>query len=206
MSKFSVVKDGTHISPRPQMVFLAGLAGTGKSTFAPHLATALDAHVFDTDILFAALRASYSEAVGVNAISDPGWVTHVHPMLIHTMVALAAGTVSSGRSAIVVSPLGRFLGRPGGMESLISDFEWARPIVLLAECAETIRLSRVASRSREIDVAVHNVPLNPIVPAYPYIRIDLSCDVDAYPILARSVASSISEATEALLAPSPSQL
>ncbi len=174
------------------MVFIAGLPGTGKSTFAPYLAKEIgDAHVFDSDVLFAGVRDSYGKALETNAINEPGWITFVHPALMNTLTALAAGCIAGGRSVVVVSPLGRYVGKAGGMEELTANYAWAKPKVVLAKCDEDVRLHRVSNRGRTMDGRVHDRRMSPMVPTIPHCVVDLTCPLEEYEQLARVVAMSL---------------
>jgi shikimate kinase len=51
------------VSNPPLVILLAGLPGSGKSTFAPYLARELNGSVLDTDDLFEAPRIAVGAAL-----------------------------------------------------------------------------------------------------------------------------------------------
>ncbi|MHB8191600.1 MAG: AAA family ATPase [Ferrimicrobium sp.] len=80
------------MSNGPCVILLAGLPGSGKSTFAPYLASTLNGNALDTDDLFDAPRQVVGAAleIGTRVVDERQWRQVVHPRLLSLFLALAS--------------------------------------------------------------------------------------------------------------------
>ncbi len=181
---------------RPVVILLAGLAGSGKSTFAPYLAEALNATVLDSDNLFDAPRVAVGSAlgVGVKIVDEPQWRDTVHGRLLSLFLALASTAATPERPVLAVSPWTAFRQPRSkafdeARAGLTSEFRW-----VIATCPSEIRYGRICSRGREMDATKISIGPTPDpdldVPA-DYISVDLGCGLDLYPSIARDVAHAL---------------
>ncbi len=181
---------------RPVVVLLAGLAGSGKSTFAPYLAESMNATVLDSDNLFDAPRLAVGSALGVGLkiVDEPQWRDVVHGRLLSLFLALASTAATPARPVIAVSPWTAFR-QPGSTAfdeaciGLTSEFRW-----VIATCPSEIRYGRICSRGREMDatkIAAGPIPDPDLGVPSECISIDLGCGLDSYPSIARNVAHAL---------------
>jgi len=138
--------------PDRTVVLLAGRSGTGKSTFAPHLARRLGGTVLDSDDLFTVPRQAVGEAtgIGVSVVNDPVWRNSVHPRLLSLLLALAACAAREEHPAIAVSPWTAMLASPERFATATAGLEvnW-RWVILQAEPG--ICRYRISERGWEMD-------------------------------------------------------
>ena len=180
-------------SSQPLVVLLAGLSGSGKSTFAPHLAKEMSAHVLDTDDLFDVPRAAVGEALGIGprVVDDPRWRDEVHGRLISLFLAMASTAATVEHPVIAVSPWTGFRKDPATFDvacaGLSARFRWVS-----ATCSPEARYKRICERGREMaatKIASGPIPEHDLVTPQETITVDLGCDPSAYPELAYKVAA-----------------
>ena len=178
---------------RPLVVLLAGLSGSGKSTFAPYLAKEMSAHVLDTDDLFDAPRAAVGEALGIGprVVDDPRWRGEVHGRLISLFLAMASTAATVEHPVIAVSPWTGFRKDPATFDvacaGLSARFRW-----VIATCSPETRYKRICDRGREMDatkIASGPIPEHDFITPTEAITVDLGGDPSTYPDLARATAS-----------------
>lgn len=176
----------------PLVVLLAGLPGSGKSTFAPYLAKAMSAHVLDTDDLFDAPRVAVGNALGIGTkvVDEPQWIHAVHDRLLSLLLSLASTAATVDHPVIAVSPWTGFRKQPVMFEKaraeLLSEFYW-----VIATCPPQIRFERICERGRPMDslkIASGLMPDPELNIPEGAITVDLGCSFDTYGVLASNVA------------------
>jgi len=180
----------------PLVILLAGLSGSGKSTFAPYLAESLDATVLDSDYLFDVPRAAAGDALGIGPkiVDEPQWRGVVHGRLLSFFLALASTAATPDHPVIAVSPWTSFRQRDSkpfdeARSGLTSEFRW-----VIATCPSEIRYKRICSRGREMDakkIATGPTPDPDLDVPTGAICVDLGCGLDLYPSIAREAAQSL---------------
>jgi hypothetical protein len=180
---------------QPLVVLLAGLSGSGKSTFAPYLAKALDGNVLDSDDLFAVPRIAVGNALGVGTkvVDEPAWRDIVHGRLMSVFLAMASIAATRDHPVVAVSPWTAFREHPDSFDrarvGLDSDFRW-----VISKCEPETRYQRICDRGREMDTSKVSagVVLDPKFTTPPEaVVIDTECDISEYPALAEQVALGI---------------
>jgi DNA polymerase III delta prime subunit len=137
------------------VILLAGEPGSGKSTFAPHLAEALGGSVLDTDDVFGTARELVGEAsgAGISVVCSESYQENCHPRLLSLLLAFAATAASNTNPIVAVSPWTGFLkDYPVSFEAacagLDADFVW-----VFVVCSPINSYDRMVYRGREIDAA-----------------------------------------------------
>jgi gluconate kinase len=188
---------------RPLVVLLAGLSGSGKSTFAPYLAKALDGNVLDSDDLFDSPRVAVGNVLGIGTkvVDEPAWRDIVHGRLMSVFLAMASVAATSEHPVVAVSPWTGFRQHPDSFNracvGLDSDFQW-----VIAKCEPETRYQRICDRGREMDASKVStgVVLNPKFMMHPgSVVIDTECGAFQYPALAEQVAARILKTTSAMV-------
>ena len=182
---------------QPLVVLLAGLSGSGKSTFAPYLAKEMSAHVLDTDDLFDAPRVAVGEALGIGprVVDTPQWKGEVHGRLISLFLAMASTAATAEHPVIAVSPWTGFRKDPATFDAacagLSARFRW-----VIATCSPETRYQRICGRGREMDatkIVSGPIPEHDLITPREAITVDLGCDFATYPALADSVAALLAQ-------------
>jgi hypothetical protein len=180
----------------PLVILLAGLSGSGKSTFAPYLAEALDATVLDSDHLFNVPRTVVGSALGIGPkiVDEPQWRGVVHGRLLSFFLALASTAATPDHPVIAVSPWTAFRQLHSkafdeARSGLTSEFRW-----VIATCPSETRYGRICSRGREMDatkIATGPTPDPDLDVPTGAICVDLGCGLELYPSLACDVAQAL---------------
>jgi len=180
----------------PIVILLAGLSGSGKSTFAPYLAEALDATVLDSDYLFDVPRAAAGDALGIGAkiVDEPQWRSVAHGRLLSFFLSLASTAATPEHPVIAVSPWTSFRQRDSksfdeARSGLTSEFRW-----VIATCPSEIRYQRICSRGREMDakkIAIGPTPDPDLDVPAGAVCVDLGCGLELYRSLAYDVAQAL---------------
>lgn len=182
---------------RPLVILLAGLSGSGKSTFAPYLAKALDGNVLDSDNLFDQPRVAVGSVLGIGTkiVDEPAWRDIVHGRLLNLFLSIASIAATTEHPIIAVSPWTGFRERPDlfgrARIGLASDFQW-----VIIRCKPETRYQRICGRGREMDATKINagvVPDPQLMIPHGAIVVDTESGVLQYPALAEQVAARILE-------------
>ncbi|MHB1733421.1 MAG: AAA family ATPase [Ferrimicrobium acidiphilum] len=186
------------MSNQPLVVLLAGLPGSGKSTFAPYLAHELNGSVLDTDDLFEAPRIAVGAALGIGTrvVDELQWREVVHGRLLSLFLALASTAATPEHPVIAVSPWTGFRRHyPKAFDEacagLTSRFRW-----VIATCPPEIRHERICQRGRAMDATkiASGMTFDPDLAVPPdAITVDLGCDPSQYPTLAHQTALELVE-------------
>jgi len=137
---------------KPLVVLLAGLSGTGKSTFAPYLAKELGGTVLDTDNFFDIPRIAVGNALGIGTkiVDYPAWRTTVHGRLISLFLAMVSVAATHEHPVVAVSPWTGFRENLNSFDKacvgLDADFRW-----VVAKCEPETRYERICKRARPMD-------------------------------------------------------
>jgi predicted kinase len=94
-------------SPAPRLpvaVFVAGPAGSGKTTLARALAPALGAALLDLDVATGPLTALVLELIGARDYADPRAAELTRARRYETLLNLAADNADAGLSTVLVAP------------------------------------------------------------------------------------------------------
>jgi energy-coupling factor transporter ATP-binding protein EcfA2 len=180
------------IQTPPLVILLAGLSGSGKSTFAPCLAKALNATLLDSDDLFVVPRTVVGSALGIGPkiVDEPQWRGVVHGRLLSFFLALASTAATPEHPVVAVSPWTGFRQLRSkafdeARSGLTSEFRW-----VIATCPSEIRYERICSRGREMDatkIATGPTPDPDLDVPAGAVFVDLGCGLDLYPSIARDV-------------------
>jgi len=180
---------------KPLVVLLAGLSGTGKSTFASYLAKALDGSVLDTDDIFDMPRIAVGNILGIGTqvVDQPAWRTAVHGRLLSLLLAMASVAATHEHPVVAVSPWTGFRENLNSFDKacvgLDADFRW-----VIAKCEPKTRYQRICDRARAMDALKMSagIMLDPKLAIPPKsIIMDTGCDISLYPAIADQLSAKI---------------
>jgi predicted kinase len=130
--------------PRPTLMVITGLPGTGKSTVAEHAAALLGAPVLGHDWAMSGLRPFGAIQNALDCMTPPG---HQH-VGWSILCALARAQIRRG-SSVVLDGVARAPSVDECRE--VATEEGARFLTVLTECADpVIHRSRIETRQRSI--------------------------------------------------------
>lgn len=187
-------------SSQPLVVLLAGLSGSGKSTFAPYLAKEMSATVLDTDDLFDVPRAAIGAALGIGpkVVDTPQWKGEVHGRLLSLFLAMASTASTAEYPIIAVSPWTGFRKDPSlfdeAQSGLSANFQW-----VIAICPPEMRYQRICERGREMDatkIASGPMPEPELSTPKGAITVNLGGTLEAYPDIAHNIAVQLQAARD----------
>lgn len=139
-------------------VFVIGTAGSGKSTVAKSIASAMGAAYLDKDTVANIFTGAMLESNGESPTARDGsefYCATIRPLEYATLLAIGSENLRLGNPVILDAPFGAYFDQADYIESLSQEHAWpanVHPFVVRVSSSENITKARLRSRGLERDV------------------------------------------------------